>query len=114
MKGEIRMKLKDGLVLRETAGQHVIVPTGRRVQEVRHIVYLSSSGAYLWEFMKDREFDKTDLVERIMEHYDGVTGEQAAADVEKFLHTLEENKILEDGAGQDGGSAGRTGQEERG
>lgn len=108
------MKVKDGLILRETAGQHVIVPTGKRVQEVRHIVYLSSSASHLWEYMKDREFEKADLVKQIMEHYDGVTEEQAAEDVEKFLYTLAENKILEAGAEQDAGSAGQTGQEERG
>lgn len=106
------MKLKDGLILRETAGQHVIVPTGKRVQEVRHIVYISSSAAYLWDYMKNHEFEKPDLVEQIMEHYDDVTEEQAAEDVQKFLDTLEENQILE--AGQDAGSAGQTGQEERG
>lgn len=108
------MKLKDGLILRETAGQHVIVPIGKRVQEVRHIVYLSSSAAYLWEYMKNHEFEKTDLVKQIMEHYDGVTEEQAAEDVEKFLGKLAENGILEEEAGQDAGSAGQTGQEERG
>ena len=31
------MKLKDGLILREVAGQYVIVPTGKMVQEVRGI-----------------------------------------------------------------------------
>lgn len=106
------MKLKDGLVLRETAGQYVIVPTGKRVREVKHIVYISSSAAYLWEYMKDHEFEKTDLVERILEHYDGVTEGKAAEDVEKFLDTLAENRILEDGTGQDADSAGHPGQEE--
>ena len=47
------MKLKDGLILREVAGQYVIVPTGKRVQEVTNIVYISSSAAYLWDYMKD-------------------------------------------------------------
>lgn len=28
------MKLKDQLILREVAGQYVIVPTGKRVREV--------------------------------------------------------------------------------
>ena len=32
------MRLKDGLILREVAGQFVIVPTGRRVKEVTSIV----------------------------------------------------------------------------
>lgn len=91
------MKLKDGLILREVAGQYVVVPTGKRVQEVTSIVYISSSGAYLWDYMKDHEFEKEDLVAKIMEHYSGVTEEQAAADIEKFLKTLAENNILDDG-----------------
>ena len=91
------MKLKDGLVLREVAGQYVIVPTGKRVQEVTNIVYISSSAAYLWDYMKDHEFEKEDLVKRIMEHYTGVTEEQASVDIEKFLKLLGDNNILDDG-----------------
>lgn len=93
----VKLKLKDGLILREVAGQYVVVPTGKRVQEVTSIVYISSSGAYLWDYMKDHEFEKEDLVAKIMEHYSGVTEEQAAADIEKFLKTLADNNILDDG-----------------
>ena len=93
----MRMKLKDGLILRGVAGQYVIVPTGKRVQEVTSIVYISSSAAYLWGYMKDHEFEKEDLVQRIMEHYTGVTEEKAAEDVEKFLKILSDNNIMDDG-----------------
>lgn len=91
------MKLKDGLILREVAGQYVIVPTGKRVQEVTNIVYISSSAAYLWDYMKDHEFEKKDLVKRIMEHYTGVTEEKATEDIDKFLNILSANNILDDG-----------------
>lgn len=91
------MKLKDQLILREVAGQYVIVPTGKRVREVTSIVYISSSAAYLWEYMKDHEFTREDLVQRIMEHYTGVTEEQAGADIDKFLKILADNNILDDG-----------------
>ena len=96
------MKLKDGLILREVAGQYVIVPTGKRVQEVTNIVYISASAAYLWDYMKDYEFEKEDLVKRIMEHYTGVTEEKAAEDVEKFLKILADNNIMEDGVKRGG------------
>ena len=79
------MKLKDQLILREVAGQYVIVPTGKRVTEVTSIVYISASAAYLWDYMKDREFTKEELVAKIMEHYTGVTEERASADIERFL-----------------------------
>lgn len=91
------MKLKDGLILREVAGQYVIVPTGKRVREVTNIVYISSSAAYLWDYMKNHEFEKEDLVKRIMEHYTGVTEEKASADIDKFLNILSVNSILDDG-----------------
>ncbi len=91
------MKLKDGLILREVAGQYVIVPTGKRVQEVTNIVYISSSAAYLWDYMKDHEFEKEDLVKRIMEHYIGVTEEKVSEDIDKFLKLLSANSILDDG-----------------
>ena len=91
------MKLKDQLIPREVAGQYVIVPTGKRVREVTSIVYISSSAAYLWDYMKDHEFTREDLVQRIMEHYTGVTEEQAGADIDKFLKILADNNILDDG-----------------
>lgn len=91
------MKLKDQLTLREVAGQYVIVPIGKRVQEVTSIVYISSSAAYLWEYMKDHEFTREDLVARVMGHYTGVTEEQAGADIDKFLKILADNNILDDG-----------------
>lgn len=91
------MKLKDGLVLREVAGQYVVVPTGKRVQEVTSIVYISSSTAYLWEYMQENEFEEEDLVERILEHYSGVTKEVASLDIKKFIQTLQRNNILDDG-----------------
>ena len=91
------MKLKDQLILREVAGQYVIVPTGKRVREVTSIVYISSSAAYLWDYMKDHEFTREDLVQRIIEHYTGVTEEKAGADIDKFLKTLSDNNILDDG-----------------
>ena len=91
------MKLKDDLVLRKVADQYVIVPVGKRVQEVTSIVYISSSAAYLWDFMKDNEFEVDDLVKMIMEHYDGVSEEMARKDVESYIKLLADNYILDDG-----------------
>lgn len=91
------MKLKDQLILREVAGEYVIVPTGRRAREVTNVVCISSSAAYLWDYMKDHEFSKEELVQRILEHYQGVTMEQAEQDIDRFLKVLSDNGILDDG-----------------
>ena len=91
------MKLKDDLILREVAGQYVIVPVGKRVQEVTSLVYISKSAAYLWDYMKDNEFTVDDLVQKILEHYDGVTKEVARKDIEGYIKLLTDNFIIDDG-----------------
>lgn len=91
------MKLKDDLILREVAGQYVIVPVGKRVQEVTSLVYISPSAAYLWDYMKDHEFTVDDLVQKILEHYVGVTEEVARKDIEGYIKLLTDNFIIDDG-----------------
>ena len=89
------MKLKDGLILREVAGQYVIVPTGKRVQEVIGINYITKPAAYLWDYMKDHEFEKEDLIRLTLERYADATREQVSADLDQFLKGLAEHGILE-------------------
>ena len=88
------MKLKDGLVLRQVAGQFVIIPTGKRVREITNTVYISSSAAFLWDYMKE-PFTKDQLIDLIMQQYTGVTREIAEADITSFLETLKRDNILE-------------------
>ncbi len=89
------MRIKDQLVLREIAGQYVIVPVMDRVKEVPAMVYISSSAAYLWENMQNKEFSTDELTELIMKKYKSVTEEQAKNDIDAFLKVLERNNILE-------------------
>ena len=89
------MKLKDGLILREVAGQYVIVPTGKRVQEVAGINYITKPAAQLWEYMQGHEFAKEDLIRLTLERYGDADREQVSADLDKFLKGLAERGILE-------------------
>lgn len=89
------MKLKDGLVLREVAGQYVIVPTGKQVQEITGVNYITKPAAYLWEYMKDHDFEKEDLIKLTLERYADAAREQVSKDLDVFLKGLAEKGILE-------------------
>lgn len=89
------MKLKDGLILREVAGQYVIVPTGKRVQEVTGVLYMTKPAAYLWDYMQNHEFEKEDLIRLTLERYADATREQVSEDLDKFLKGLAEKGALE-------------------
>ena len=47
--------------------------------------------------VRDREFEKEELIDQIMEKYSGVTREQAKADIDGFLKVLADHFILDDG-----------------
>ena len=89
------MKVKDQLVLREIAGQYVIVPVMERVKDVQSMVYISSSAAYLWQYMEGKEFTLDELVDLILAKYKNVTREKAQEDIIAFLQILARNNIMD-------------------
>lgn len=89
------MRVKDNIVLREIAGQHVLVPVMERVKDVPSMVYISSSAAYLWKNMDDREFTLEELVDLILSKYKNVTREKVHEDIILFLQILARNNILD-------------------
>lgn len=90
------MKLKQDLVLRKIAGENIVVPIGR-LSQISPMMQITSSTAWLWEFMKDNEFTEEILVEKVMDHFSGVTKEQAQKDIHEFLELLDKNYMLENG-----------------
>lgn len=90
------MRLKDGLVLREVAGQYVIVPTGKRVQEIPGVVYLNQVGYFLWSHIKKKEFTREDLVRLLNCTYPQIEKERLQKDVDTFLESLAKYHLIED------------------
>lgn len=88
------MKVKEGFLLRQVAGNYVIVPVGAQTVDFRCIITLNEVGAFLWEKLTE-ERTVADLVEAVLGEYD-VTADIATADVERFVASLRENKLLDE------------------
>lgn len=87
------MKIKNGFMVREIAGQWIVVPIGSRVVEFNGIMTLSESGAILWKLLANgAEMD--DLVSAILAEYD-IDEKTARADVESFIEVLTQKKLME-------------------
>lgn len=87
------MKLKNGFLCREVAGQWVVVPLGERVVEFNGIMTLSESGALLWRNMVN-EILEEDLVQIVLNEYI-VDEESARVDVREFVAMLREKELIE-------------------
>jgi len=88
------MRIKKGFILREIAGNHVVVPVGKATVNFNGIINLNKTGAFLWKQMaEDRTMEE--LVKAILDNYN-ITEEVAKADVFDFIETLKEAKLLEE------------------
>ncbi len=88
------MKLKDDLILRELAGQHVVIPVGGKVADFNGVITLNDTAVLLWKRLRDGA-GQADLTAALRAEYD-VPGEQAEADVAAFIAVLREHSLLRD------------------
>ncbi len=87
------MTIKSGFMLRDIAGQWVVVPLGARVVDFNSILTLSESAAILWRSL-EKGAEKSQLVERLLNEYH-VSEDKATQDVRKFLDTLQEKGLMD-------------------
>ena len=85
------MKLKDDFILRNIAGQTVVLPSGGDL-DLNMMITLNETGAFLWERMQ-QETDEATLVAALLAEYD-VDEARASAAVTAFVQKLEANGFL--------------------
>lgn len=88
------MKVRKDFVLRETAGDYMIIPTGRTAQSFDGLITVNEVGADLWDMLQS-EVTFDDLLRGILTIYD-VDEETAEEDIREFLDTLRESGILDE------------------
>ncbi len=86
------MKIKDGFLLRDVAGDTVVIPSGRSL-DLNMMMTLNESARVLWERL-ETECDETDLIAVLRQNYE-VSENQAQQCVADFLKTLKENDLLQ-------------------
>ena len=85
------MKLKDGFLLRQVAGQTVVLPTGGDL-DLNMMITLNETGAFLWDRLQS-DTTEAALVTALLAEYD--VDEKTAADcVAAFVRKLDDNGFL--------------------
>ena len=85
------MKLKEGFLMRQVAGQVVVLPTGGAM-DLDMMITLNDTGAFLWQKLQENT-DEAALVAAVLAEYDvdEATAKQAVAN---FVAKLSENGFL--------------------
>jgi hypothetical protein len=84
---------REGVVLREVAGEQILVPVRRDVADLRAIFALNQVGRRIWELL-DGARDLGGVIAELVERFD-VTVEEAAADLRVFVEQLRQAGLVE-------------------
>ena len=86
------MKIKEGFLLRQVAGETVVIPTGETM-DLNMMITLNETGTVLWEKMQEETTEEA-LTAALLAEYD-VDEKTAAEAVSGFVAKLNENGITE-------------------
>ena len=87
------MRVEKDFVLREIAGDYVIIPTGKTVLSFNGLISVNEVGAFLWELLQN-EVTIDELVAAVLNEYD-VDDVTAREDIQEFLDALAQGHVLE-------------------
>lgn len=88
------MKLKEGYILREVAGNNVIIPVGAARTKFNGVMTLSGTGAFLWRILENGAENEKELADAILSEYE-IDEATASADVHSFVEKAYAKGLLE-------------------
>ena len=81
------MRVSKELILREVAGENILIPVGKAALKIHGMICLTETAAFLFGKLQE-------LVDALLTEYD-VDRETAAKDVREFVEQMESVGILE-------------------
>lgn len=91
-KGEELLKVSQEMIIREIAGEKILIPVGATALKVHGMGRLSESGLLLWNRMQ-MDCTRKELVDALLSEYQIDRG-TAEKDVDEFLEQIREAGLL--------------------
>lgn len=86
------MEIKKEVCLREIAGEYILVPTGKTVEEYNGVFTLTPVGAAVFKALQNGK-EGEEILAAVLEEFDAAPA-AAAADIDEFLGKLREFGII--------------------
>lgn len=86
------MKIRNTYILRNVAGENLVVPIGDSVN-FNSVITLNSTGKFLWELLQD-DTTEEQLIDALCSEY-SIERETALRDVSRFIEKLKKNDMLD-------------------
>ena len=87
------MRVSKDLILREVAGEYILIPVGKAALEIHGMINLSESAVLLWKKLQE-DCTEEELVQALLVEYD-IDRETAVADVRELIEQMQKIGVIE-------------------
>lgn len=88
------MKIKTGYMLREVAGNYIVVAVGQALNDFNGMISLNETGAFLWKQL-EQGVTKEQLIEKMTAEYE-IDQASAERDAGAFIEKLTASNLLDE------------------
>ena len=88
------MKAREGFILRNLAGEYLLMPKGEKIKNYDSVVLMNELSAFVWGKMQN-PVTQSDLLEAVLNEYD-VDEKTAREDLDGLLAKLKEAGVIDD------------------
>lgn len=86
------MKLKKEFLMREIAGETILVPVGENSTVFNGLITMNEVGVFIWENIEQVE-NEDEMLDKILNEYE-VDEKTAKTDLDEFLDKLKQAEII--------------------
>lgn len=87
------MKRNNNFILREIAGETILVPTGEFSQKINGLITFNSMATFVWKHIDECETPQ-DMIQLVLDTFD-VDEKQATEDINGLLEILAQASMIE-------------------
>ena len=88
------MQIKNGFVLREMCGEHIVTAEGMENINFNKLISLNSTAAFLWKNLEGKDFTEKEMAALLVAEY-GIDRELATKDSDNLCKIWKETGIVE-------------------
>lgn len=89
------MKIIDNYMLKEIAGNYIVIPVGQNIIDYKSMLHLNETGAFIWKKLEN-ETSYQDLLDALANEYEASSDEISIIknDLDEFLDHMRSMKLL--------------------
>lgn len=88
------MKIKNGYLLREVAGENVVIAVGEAARDFKGMIRLNPTGAFLWKLLES-DTDESAMLAAMLDKYD-IDEDTAKRDIAAFVSSVKGAGLIND------------------